>query len=153
MNTRAFGVGYISADVPTFPFYDIICADFLVLFFTETFFYIGVAVFLAVADKVQRTTGVVTWNVSNTQASLGYQISAYVTLALTILLPIGAFAIVWPWTGPAAAAALVPYVVGLGVQYGIEHIVQERKSSVWPLIPIVFQVATINLLTLGIKCK
>ena len=96
-------------------------------------------IFLAVADSVQQTTGVITWN-SATQTSLGYKLSLYATMALSVFLPLGAFAIVWPWTGPAAAAALLPYIVGLAVQYGIEQIVQERKSSVWPLIPIVFQV-------------
>lgn len=121
---------------PLFPFF---LTDFLILFFTETLFYAGVFAFLMVAHKVQQATGILTWN-SGTQASLGYKLSQYATMALAVLLPVGAFAIVWPWTGPAAAAALLPYIAGLAVQYGFEQVVQEKKWSVWPLIPIIFQV-------------
>lgn len=124
---------------------DSLVTDFLILFFTETLFYVGVSVFLVVAHKVQQSTGVVTWN-SGSRVSLGYKLSSYATMVLAVLLPIGAFAIVWPWTGPAAAAALFPYIAGLAVQYGFEQVVQERKSSVWPLIPIVFQVYRLHQL-------
>ncbi|MCO5569155.1 hypothetical protein L7F22_022864 [Adiantum nelumboides] len=124
---------------------DSLVTDFLILFFTETLFYAGVFVFLLVAHQVQKATGVWTWN-SGSRASLGYKISSYATMSLAVLLPLGAFAIVWPWTGPAAAAALLPYIAGLAVQYGFEHIVQERKWSVWPLIPIIFQVYRLHQL-------
>ncbi|MCO5592797.1 hypothetical protein L7F22_046800 [Adiantum nelumboides] len=124
---------------------DSLVTDFLILFFTETLFYAGVFVFLLVAHQVQKATGVWTWN-SGSRASLGYKVSSYATMSLAVLLPLGAFAIVWPWTGPAAAAALLPYIAGLAVQYGFEHIVQERKWSVWPLIPIIFQVYRLHQL-------
>ncbi|KAI5076223.1 hypothetical protein GOP47_0008288 [Adiantum capillus-veneris] len=124
---------------------DSLVTDFLILFFTETLFYAGVFVFLLVAHQVQQATGVLTWN-SGTRASLGYKISTYGTMSLAVLLPLGAFAIVWPWTGPAAAAALLPYIAGLAVQYAFEHVVQEKKWSVWPLIPIIFQVYRLHQL-------
>eukprot|EP00250_Pteridium_aquilinum_P017727 c23755_g2_i1 orf=183-1397(+) len=124
---------------------DSLVTDFLILFFTETLFYAGVFVFLMVAHKVQQATGILTWN-SGSRASLGYKLSSYATMALAVMLPIGAFAIVWPWTGPAAAAALLPYIAGLAVQYGFEQVVQEKKWSVWPLIPIIFQVYRLHQL-------
>ncbi|KAH7422970.1 hypothetical protein KP509_12G033600 [Ceratopteris richardii] len=124
---------------------DSLVTDFLILFFTETLFYAGVFVFLLVAHKVQQATGVFTWN-SGSRSSWGYKISTYITMTLAVLLPLTAFAFVWPWTGPAAAAALLPYVAGLAVQYGFEQLVQEKKWSVWPLIPIVFQVYRLHQL-------
>lgn len=124
---------------------DSLVTDFLILFFTETLFYVGVSIFLVIAHKVQQSTGVVSWK-SDSYMSLGYKVSSVVTTIFGILLPVGAFAFVWPWTGPAAAAALFPYMAGLAVQYGFEHFVQDKKSSVWPLIPIVFQIYRLHQL-------
>ncbi|CAM6087574.1 unnamed protein product [Calypogeia fissa] len=42
-------------------------------------------------------------------------------------------------SGPAAAAALAPYMIGLLVQLGFENIVHTRDSPVWPLVPVTFQ--------------
>lgn len=48
--------------------------------------------------------------------------------------------LVWPWTGPAASATLAPYLVGIVVQFAFEQYARRKKSSSWPVIPIVFQV-------------
>lgn len=63
-----------------------------------------------------------------------------ISVALGVVLPAISFGVVWPWTGPAAAAALLPYLLGLGVQLGFEKFVIARKSPVWTLVPVTFQV-------------
>jgi len=63
-----------------------------------------------------------------------------ISVALGVVLPAISFGVVWPWTGPAAAAALLPYLIGLAIQLGFEKFVIAKKSPVWTMVPITFQV-------------
>jgi hypothetical protein len=109
-------------------------ADFVILFFTEILFYVGISLFLFIAHKIQ-VQQAPAW-----ASVYGGKLSMIISVALGVVLPAVSFAVVWPWTGPAAAAALLPYLVGLAVQLVCEKVVQSKQSPVWPLVPITFQV-------------
>jgi hypothetical protein len=121
-------------------------ADFVILFFTEILFYVGISLFLFIAHKIQvqqapAWASVYGGKLSSQRNNLvGYRVSMIISVALGVVLPAVSFAVVWPWTGPAAAAALLPYLLGLAVQLVCEKVVQSKQSPVWPLVPITFQV-------------
>jgi len=69
-----------------------------------------------------------------------------ISVALGVVLPAISFGVVWPWTGPAAAA-LLPYLVGLAVQLGFEKFVIAKESPVWAMVTITFQVYRLHQLT------
>eukprot|EP01018_Ginkgo_biloba_P002851 Gb_14718 [translate_table: standard] len=126
---------------------DSLLTDFLILFFTEALFYSGVAVFLLVTDYVQRPCLQFMSNKRSLVNRLpGYRVVSIATLVLSVLLPLICMGLVWPWTGPAASAAIAPYLVGLIVQFAFEQYVQRKKSSAWPLVPVVFQVYRLHQL-------
>lgn len=118
----------------------------MILFCTEALFYAGVSLFLFVSHKqrLQQSPSLARAFGETVPAPInypmGYRVSMTVSLALGVVLPLVCFAVVWPWTGPAAAAALLPYLVGLAVQLGFEKTVRTKKSPVWPLVPVTFQV-------------
>uniref|UniRef100_A0A9I9E033 Uncharacterized protein n=1 Tax=Cucumis melo TaxID=3656 RepID=A0A9I9E033_CUCME len=76
----------------------------------------------------------------------GQRISSVATLALSLIIPMVTMGLVWPWTGPAASATLAPYLVGIVVQFAFEQYARRKKSSSWPVIPIVFQVYRLHQL-------
>jgi hypothetical protein len=127
-------------------------ADFVILFFTEILFYVGISLFLFIAHKIQvqqapAWASVYGGKLSSQRNNLvGYRVSMIISVALGVVLPAVSFAVVWPWTGPAAAAALLPYLVGLAVQLVCEKVVQSKQSPVWPLVPITFQVYRLHQL-------
>ncbi|CAM6088347.1 unnamed protein product [Calypogeia fissa] len=133
---------------------DSLVTDFVILFFTETLFFIGASIFLYVAHISRQATAAAAAASSTLEQtpsaspvySLGYRLSAKVALGIGVLLPIATFVMVWPWTGPAAAAALAPYMIGLLVQLGFENIVHTRDSPVWPLVPVTFQMYRLHQL-------
>lgn len=55
--------------------------------------------------------------------------------------------LVWPWTGPAASATLAPYLVGIVVQFAFEQYARYKKSPSWSVIPIIFQVRAMPLIS------
>jgi hypothetical protein len=120
----------------------VLYADFAILFFTETLFFVGASVFLYIAHicGTQAAAASQQWKSASSFYSLGYRLSAKIVLGTAVLLPVATFVMVWPWTGPAAAAALAPYMIGLLVQIGFEHIIHANSSPVWPLVPVTFQV-------------
>lgn len=126
---------------------DSLLTDFLILFFTEFLFYSGVAVFLLVTDYVHRHRFQFLADKNNINNSLyGHRVVSMTTLALSVFLPLVALGLLWPWTGPAASAAIAPYLVGIIVQFAFEQYVQRKKSCIWPLVPIIFQVYRLNQL-------
>lgn len=128
-------------------FEDSLLTDFLILFFTEAVFYGGVAVFLLVTDYVQKPCFQLSADKGIIDNKLyGYRVVSIVTLVLSVLLPLVSLGLVWPWTGPAASAAIAPYLVGLIVQFACEQYVQRRKSCTWTLVPIIFQVYRLHQL-------
>ncbi|GLJ30795.1 hypothetical protein SUGI_0610970 [Cryptomeria japonica] len=128
-------------------FEDSLLTDFLILFFMEAVFYGGVAAFLLVTDYVQKPCFEFVADKRSIDNKLyGYRVVSIATLVLSVLLPLVSLGLVWPWTGPAASAAIAPYLVGLIVQFAFEQYVQRRKSCVWTIVPIVFQVYRLHQL-------
>lgn len=117
-------------------------ADFLILFFTEALFYCGVAAFLLLvhflwspAKKVSAAS-----SYGKLTTHVGHRISSVAILMLSLIIPMVTMGFVWPWTGPAASAALAPYLVGIVVQFAFEQYAKYTKSPSWPVIPVIFQV-------------
>lgn len=82
-------------------------------------------------------------NIRNLYPQLGHRISSVAVLVLSLIIPMVTMGYVWPWTGPAASAALAPYLVGITVQFAFEQYARYTKSPSWPVIPIIFQVRTL----------
>lgn len=129
-------------------FEDSLLTDFLILFFTEALFYCGVAVFLLLIDYLWRPAK--TFSGANRDGKLttqmGHRISSVAILMLSLIIPMVTMGFVWPWTGPAASAALAPYLVGIVVQFAFEQYTRYAKSPSWPVIPVVFQVYRLHQL-------
>lgn len=123
----------------------LVCADFLILFFTEALFYCGVAVFLLLIDHLRRPKEPIYAATNrNLFPHLGHRISSVAVLVLSLIIPMVTMGFVWPWTGPAASATLAPYLVGIVVQFAFEQYARYIESPSWPAIPIVFQVSSVN---------
>ncbi|KAL6559383.1 hypothetical protein OROGR_004500 [Orobanche gracilis] len=130
-------------------FEDSLLTDFLILFFTETIFYSGVAIFLLLIDRLSKPKDpkyAATNQNQNLVPHLGYQISSVAVLVLSLIIPTVTMGFVWPWTGPAASATLAPYLVGTVVQYAFEQYARYADSPSWPAIPIVFQIYRLHQL-------
>lgn len=133
---------------------DSLLTDFVILFCTEALFYAGVSLFLWIshyqhlAQEIPSATKSYGGSLlSPTSAPpVGYRVSMIISVALGVVLPAISFGVVWPWTGPAAAAALLPYLIGLGIQLGFEKFVIAKKSPVWTMVPITFQVYRLHQL-------
>ncbi|CAN4115625.1 unnamed protein product [Withania somnifera] len=126
-------------------FEDSLLTDFLILFFTEAFFYCGAAVFLLLIDHLRRPLELLSSDRKITPP-LGYRISSISVLALSLTIPLVTMGFVWPWTGPAASATLAPYLVGIVVQFAFEQYARYIDSPSWSVIPIVFQVYRLHQL-------
>ncbi|KMT10630.1 hypothetical protein BVRB_5g117480 [Beta vulgaris subsp. vulgaris] len=129
-------------------FEDSLLTDFLILFFTEALFYCGVAAFLLLvhflwspAKKVSAAS-----NYGKLKTHVGHRISSVAILMLSLIIPMVTMGFVWPWTGPAASAALAPYLVGIVVQFAFEQYAKYTKSPSWPVIPVIFQVYRLHQL-------
>ncbi|XP_024517863.1 uncharacterized protein LOC9662686 isoform X1 [Selaginella moellendorffii] len=127
---------------------DTVVTDFIILFFTEAYFYIGVSAFLFVAHKFRgpvRVRGSKGDALAAASYTWGYNVSATVCTALSTVLAVSSFFVAWKYTGPAAIAALVPYVSGLVVQFCGEKFAED-KPSIRPLVPMIFQVYRLHQL-------
>ncbi|KAL2936122.1 hypothetical protein RDABS01_019240 [Bienertia sinuspersici] len=122
--------------------------DFLILFFTEALFYCGVAIFLLLIHSLWNPAKKVPGasNYGKLTAQMGHRISSVAILVLSLIVPMVTMGFVWPWTGPAASAALAPYLVGIVVQFAFEQYAKYIKSPSWPVIPVVFQVYRLHQL-------
>lgn len=128
-------------------FEDSLLTDFLILFFTEALFYIGVAIFVLVVNHVRRPLKhTAVKNSDSSKSQLGLRVSSVATLVLSVIIPLVTMGMVWPWTGPAASATLAPYLVGLVVQFAFEQYARVQNSPAWPVIPIIFQVYRLHQL-------
>ncbi|XP_078168352.1 uncharacterized protein LOC144562889 isoform X2 [Carex rostrata] len=130
-------------------FEDSLLTDFLILFFTEALFYIGVLIFVLLTDLTWRR------RLNKTQplnlptlpkAPRYFQILSVMMKVLTLIIPLVTMGLVWPWTGPAASATLAPYLVGLVVQFAFEQYARRKKSPSWPVIPVIFQIYRLHQL-------
>ncbi|KAG6551588.1 hypothetical protein Mapa_006665 [Marchantia paleacea] len=124
---------------------DSLITDFVILIFTETLFFIGASVYLYIAHQFRKSVST-TEQKPTMQLPLGYRVSAIVSLGIGLFLPVATYSMVWPWTGPAALAALAPITVGLLVQLSLEEVAKVKRSPVWPLIPITFQIYRLHQL-------
>jgi hypothetical protein len=129
------------------------CADFLILFFTEAFFYIGVFIFVLLTDLAwrQRLNQPRPPDLPTLpKAPRYFQILSVMMKVLNLIIPLVTMGLVWPWTGPAASATLAPYLVGLMVQFAFEQYARRKNSPSWPVIPVIFQVAFLFFLVKSI---
>lgn len=107
----------------------------------DALFYIGLATFLHVADRVQRPYlqysskrwGLIT-------GLRGYLYSAFLTMGLKIFAPLLLLLVTWPVVRLAAIVGMAPFLVGCVVQLVFEWSLDKRGSSCWPLVPIIFEV-------------
>lgn len=121
-------------------------ADFLILFFTEALFYCGVAIFLLIIDRMRRSIAFDSVNAHRrVSPQFGQRISSVATLVLSLIIPMVTMGFVWPWTGPAASAALAPYLVGIVVQFAFEQYARFKKSPSLAVIPVIFQVRKVKI--------
>ncbi|XP_021734131.1 uncharacterized protein LOC110700855 [Chenopodium quinoa] len=87
-----------------------------------------------------------TSNYGKLTTQMGHRISSVAILMLSLIIPMVTMGFVWPWTGPAASAALAPYLVGIVVQFAFEQYAKYTKSPSWLVIPVVFQVYRLHQL-------
>lgn len=107
----------------------------------EIIFYIGLATFLWVADRVQRPYiqfSAKRWGLIT--GLRGYLASAFFTMGLKIITPLFAVSVTWPVVGLPALVSVVPFLFGCFAQFAFERILDKRGSSCWPLVPIIFEV-------------
>ncbi|KAK4756275.1 hypothetical protein SAY87_006402 [Trapa incisa] len=127
-------------------FEDSLLTDFLILFFTEALFYSGVAIFLMIIDRMRRSISFDFNAHQRTAPQFAQRISSVATLVLSLIIPMVTMGFVWPWTGPAASAALAPYLVGIVVQFAFEQYARYKKSPSLAVIPVIFQVYRLHQL-------
>jgi len=107
----------------------------------EVLFYIGLATFLHVTDRVQRPYlqysskrwGLIT-------GLRGYLFSAFFTMGLKIIAPLILLFVTWSAIRIAAFVAITPFLVGCVAQMAFEKALDNRGSSCWPLVPAIFEV-------------
>ncbi|ESR48138.1 hypothetical protein KPL70_016476 [Citrus sinensis] len=107
----------------------------------ESMFYVGLAIFLRITDRVQRPYlqfspkrwGLIT-------GLRGYLTSAFFTTGLKVVAPLFAVYVTWPVLRLPALVAVLPFLVGCAAQLAFETNLDKRGSSCWPLIPIIFEV-------------
>ncbi|KAK9165642.1 hypothetical protein Scep_000833 [Stephania cephalantha] len=127
---------------------DEILAEILFAFSSEAIFYFGLSIFLLVTDHVQRPYlefhpkqwGLIT-------GLNGYLTSAFFTMGFKVFLPLFALFVTWPPLGLGAVIAVAPFLIGCAAQFGFEAYLQKRRSSCWPLVPIIFEVYRLYQLT------
>ncbi|CAN8288520.1 unnamed protein product [Cochlearia groenlandica] len=114
----------------------------------ETTFYAGLAIFLSVADRVQRPYldfSTKRWGLIT--GLRGYLMSAFLVMGLKVVVPLFAVYMTWPVLGVDALIAVLPFLVGCAVQRGFESQLERRGSSCWPIVPLVFEVYRVYQVT------
>lgn len=126
---------------------DSLWADFLIILFTEAFFYAGVAVFIQLTNNLHRAFQKFTsreWSLIN--KLFWYRGPSVTNLLLNVSMPLVCTAIVWKWAGLAALAAFAPYLAGLVIQFTFERYAANKRTSTWPIVPIIFEVYRLHQL-------
>ncbi|KAK7283333.1 hypothetical protein RIF29_12777 [Crotalaria pallida] len=127
---------------------DVILVDIVTSFIFDTFFYIGFAIFLYVVDRVQRPFlqySAKRWSLIT--GLRGYLFSALFTMGFKITAPLLLLCATWPVIRQASLVAMAPFIVGCAVQFAFETYFENRGSSCWPLVPIIFEVYRLYQLT------
>lgn len=115
--------------------------DIVTFFSSEVIFYAGLAIFLSITDRVQRPYV----DFSPKQWSLitglrGYLSSAFFAMGVKVVAPLVALYVVWPVIALPAAVAVAPFLLGCAAQFAFELHLDKRRSSCWPVLPIIFEV-------------
>lgn len=127
---------------------DEILSEIVSSFFSELMFYIGLATFFSVTDNVQKPYlqfSAKRWSLIT--GLRGYLTSAFFTMGFKVIAPVLAVYVTWPVLGFPALISVAPFLSGCLVQYIFEKRLDSRKSSAWPLVPIIFEVYRIYQLT------
>uniref|UniRef100_A0A0A0LD62 Uncharacterized protein n=1 Tax=Cucumis sativus TaxID=3659 RepID=A0A0A0LD62_CUCSA len=111
-------------------------------------FYVGVATFLLVTERVQRPY----LQFSSKRWSLitglrGYLSTTFFIAGFKVIAPLLAVFVTWPMIGLAALVAVFPFLVGCIVQLAFETLLDRCGSASWPLVPIIFEVYRLYQLT------
>lgn len=107
----------------------------------EAAFYVGLAIFLLVTDRVQRPYlqfSTKRWGLIT--GLRGYLASAFFTTGFKVIAPLFAVYVTWPLLGLPALVSVVPFLVGCVAQLAFETGLEKQGSSCWPLVPIIFEV-------------
>lgn len=115
---------------------------------SEAAFYAGLAVYLAVTDRVQKPYlqfSAKRWGLIT--GLKGYLSSAFFIMGFKVIAPLFILYVTWPYLGPSAAVAVAPFLIGCLAQYVFELTLEARGSSSWPIVPIIFEVYRIYQLT------
>ncbi|KAL8257090.1 hypothetical protein R6Q59_029131 [Mikania micrantha] len=129
--------GIISNDL----FQDVVLTEIAYTVSSEVIFYIGLATFLLVTDRVQRPYlqySAKRWSLIT--GLRGYLTSAFFVMGFKVFAPLLAAFVTWPLLGLAGVVSVGPYLMGCFVQFIFEKVLEKRQSSCWPLVPIVFEV-------------
>ncbi|KAL1366749.1 hypothetical protein HN51_020824 [Arachis hypogaea] len=138
---------FIGNVVETF-FNDVILVDVMSSFFVEATFYIGLAIFLLVTDRVQRPYLEYSSKRWDLITSLrGYRYSAAFTMGLKIVVPLALLWMTSPVIPMATVVAITPFLVGCVAQIAFERFLDKRRTSCWPLVPIIFELFRLYQLT------
>ncbi|VVA11539.1 PREDICTED: CICLE_v10001600mg [Prunus dulcis] len=114
----------------------------------EAAFYVGLAIFLLVTDRVQRPYlqfSTKRWGLIT--GLRGYLTSAFFTTGFKVIAPLFAVYVTWPLLGLPALVSVVPFLVGCVAQLAFETGLEKQGSSCWPLVPIIFEVYRLYQLT------
>ncbi|KAJ0441650.1 hypothetical protein HanIR_Chr16g0800171 [Helianthus annuus] len=98
---------------------DVVLTEIVYTVSSEVMFYIGLATFLLVTDRVQRPY----LQYSAKRWSLITGLRGYLSSACV-----------------ASVVSVGPYLTGCLVQFIFEKVLEKRQSSCWPLVPILFEV-------------
>uniref|UniRef100_A0A2C9U0Y3 Uncharacterized protein n=1 Tax=Manihot esculenta TaxID=3983 RepID=A0A2C9U0Y3_MANES len=125
-----------------------VLVEIVASFSFEAMFYVGLAMFLFVTDRIQRPYlqfspkkwGLIT-------GLKGYLTSAFFAMGLKVIIPLSVVYVSWPVLGLPALVSVFPFLVGCIAQRAFEISLDKMRSSCWPLVPIIFEVYRIYQLT------
>ncbi|KAG4929908.1 hypothetical protein JHK85_047435 [Glycine max] len=109
-------------------------------------FPIGNSFFLLLLDRLMRPKQLdPSANNSDTpslqlEQRISFDTALVMLRLLSISIPVFTMGLTWPWIGPVVPATLVPYLVGILVQFKYEQIARYWKSPSWAAIPFIFHV-------------
>ncbi|CAA6663053.1 unnamed protein product [Spirodela intermedia] len=116
---------------------DEILAEMVASIFSEGMFYVGLATFLRVTEQVQRPYlefSAKRWSLITGLRGLRPPPRRLCRLANH---------------RPPGAVAVAPFLAGCAAQFAFEGMLSRRRSSCWPLLPIIFEVYRLYQLSKG----
>ncbi|KNA09479.1 hypothetical protein SOVF_153290 isoform B [Spinacia oleracea] len=114
----------------------------------EGVFYAGVAIFLLITDRVQRPYlqfSAKRWGLIT--GLKGHLSTTFFSMGLKVIAPLVVTYVTWPVIGMNALVAVTPLLIGYLAQLALEGLIDNRGSSCWPLVPIIFEIYRFYQLT------